>query len=213
MLDHIKNQNGFLPVVTFNITMFGAHSPGLLKWLKQHAFFTVDGIGIAILLLFGKFRFVQRFPGIDMVKKLLHNAETKFNVAMIGSTDQSLMGAIGWVKSIGHNVVFKRNGYELLTQDDFNCLKEAKADLILVACGCPKQDEIIHQASKVLNQGVAIGVGGSFDVWSGRTQRAPFLFRLLGFEWLYRMIREPFRLGRLVRSLIYFFTSKSFVKD
>ena len=39
LLAHIQNQNEFLPVVTFNITMFGAHSPGLLKWLKQHAFY------------------------------------------------------------------------------------------------------------------------------------------------------------------------------
>ena len=213
LLAHIQNQNEFLPVVTFNITMFGAHSSGLMKWLKAHALFTVDGIGISLLMLILKCRFVQRFPGIDMVQKILQDSETKLNVAMIGAPNQSLLGASEWVGSFGHNVVFQKNGFELLSQDDFNSLKDAQADLILVACGCPKQDEIIHQVSTVLTQGVAIGVGGSFDVWSGRTQRAPFILRLLGLEWFYRMIREPFRLGRLIRSAIYFFTPKSFVKD
>ena len=65
--------------------------------------------------------------------------------------------------------------------------------------GCPKQDQFIYEVSQYMNSGVAIGVGGSFDVWSGLKLRAPIVFRKFGLEWLYRLVLEPRRLFRLFR--------------
>jgi N-acetylglucosaminyldiphosphoundecaprenol N-acetyl-beta-D-mannosaminyltransferase len=71
-----------------------------------------------------------------------------------------------------------------------------KPDVLLVALGVPLQEKWIftHQAS--LGAGVAIGVGGLFDFYSGRIPRAPYWMRKIGLEWLFRFYQEPRRLWK-----------------
>lgn len=68
--------------------------------------------------------------------------------------------------------------------------------VLLVALGFPKQEQWIRRHLDDLPGVVCMGVGGSFDVWAGRATRAPKIFRSTGFEWLYRLLREPRRLRR-----------------
>ena len=49
-----------------------------------------------------------------------------------------------------------------------------------------------------------VGVGGSFDVWSGITKRATIIFRKLGLEWLYRVLNDPKRISRIFPTLPIF---------
>ena len=65
-------------------------------------------------------------------------------------------------------------------------IRAARPDLLLVALGSPKQEFFIWAHQKELTAPVAIGVGGSFDVLSGRLKRAPLLFQRLHLEWLFR---------------------------
>ena len=51
---------------------------------------------------------------------------------------------------------------------------------------------------------IFIGVGGSFDVWSGEVERAPEFFRIMGCEWLYRTIKQPERIKRIYKTLPMF---------
>ena len=60
-----------------------------------------------------------------------------------------------------------------ISTDDLAVLQVESPDLILVAKGCPGQEQLMKELSKRLSFGVAIGVGGSFDVWSGQKKRAP----------------------------------------
>jgi len=69
-------------------------------------------------------------------------------------------------------------------------------DVLFVAFGHPKQEKWIYENLKNIPVKVAIGVGGAFDYLSGRIERAPFMIRAIGFEWLYRLIREPWRWRR-----------------
>ena len=108
-----------------------------------------------------------------------------------------------------HEVCFHRHGYASFTSDDYDQLAAASPDLVLVAMGCPQQDMMIHQMASVLPSGVAIGVGGAFDVWSGYKQRAPIYLRRLGFEWAYRLVLEPSRIPRLLRAFIRLFGGHS----
>lgn len=68
--------------------------------------------------------------------------------------------------------------------------------VLFVALGFPKQEQWIRRHLETLPAVVCMGVGGSFDVWAGRATRAPKLFRSTGFEWLYRLVREPRRFRR-----------------
>ena len=73
----------------------------------------------------------------------------------------------------------------------------ATPDILFVAFGIPKQEKWIRAHLEELQVPVCIGVGGSFDVISGRAARAPKWMQEFGLEWLYRTVREPKRLPRL----------------
>jgi exopolysaccharide biosynthesis WecB/TagA/CpsF family protein len=70
------------------------------------------------------------------------------------------------------------------------------APLLFVAMGAPRQEMFLERNRARLGASVGVGLGGSFDVWAGRVQRAPERYRRLGLEWLYRLARDPRRLRR-----------------
>ena len=80
-----------------------------------------------------------------------------------------------------------------LTMKQFN---NETIDILFVAFGFPKQEEWMASHINKIPVKVMVGVGGSFDYISGNISRAPFIVRLFGFEWLYRLIREPWRFRR-----------------
>jgi len=69
-------------------------------------------------------------------------------------------------------------------------------DVLLVAFGAPSQDVWIARNQPRLQMPVAMGVGGAFDFIAGVTRRAPSWVQRLGFEWLHRLVREPWRWRR-----------------
>jgi len=75
-------------------------------------------------------------------------------------------------------------------------IAEAKADVLLVALGHPKQERWIDRHRDQLSVSVAIGVGCVLDLIAGRSRRAPRWMQIAGLEWLYRLAQEPHRLVR-----------------
>ena len=80
-----------------------------------------------------------------------------------------------------------------------------KPCLLLVALGVPKQEKWIFRNRRKLPSCVAIGVGGSFDVLAGKATRAPLWMQRAGLEWLYRLAKEPARIGRAAVLPAFFF--------
>jgi len=78
-------------------------------------------------------------------------------------------------------------------------------DILFVAFGVPKQETWINENLDKLQVRVAIGVGGAFDYISGRVPRAPDFIQKLGFEWLFRLIVQPWRLKRQLALLEFIF--------
>ncbi len=68
-----------------------------------------------------------------------------------------------------------------------------------MALGAPRQEKLIYNYRDRLKAKIAIGVGGSLDIWSGRSQRAPEFYQKAGLEWFYRLIKEPKRLFRIMK--------------
>ncbi|TFG71974.1 MAG: glycosyltransferase [Anaerolineales bacterium] len=75
-------------------------------------------------------------------------------------------------------------------------IQASPADLVFVAYGAPKQDLWLHRNLERTGASVGMGVGGSFDFIAGVQIRAPRWVQRIGFEWLYRLIREPWRWRR-----------------
>ncbi len=75
-------------------------------------------------------------------------------------------------------------------------VRSADTDVLLVAYGAPKQDKWIDRNIQGIGAAVAIGIGGSLDFIVGKQKRAPHWIQRIGLEWLYRLIREPWRWRR-----------------
>lgn len=83
-------------------------------------------------------------------------------------------------------------------------LNESGCGIVFVSLGCPKQ-EFWMSKHKDRVQAVMIGLGGAFPVYAGIHRRAPQIVRSLGFEWLYRLMQEPYRLwGRYSKTIPIF---------
>lgn len=168
-----------------------------------------DGIGVEIgLKILG--HKVRRIAGIELGRTLINEfAADEKKVAMVGAKPDIIKKAAENLKKEVQNVniVYTQDGY---FQDDERVISELKAvspDLILVALGSPKQEEFIFQAKKNLPSALMIGLGGSFDIWSGEVERAPLFYQKAGLEWLYRTLKEPKRFKRIFPTLPLFVLS------
>ncbi len=77
-------------------------------------------------------------------------------------------------------------------------INQWQPDILLVGMGVPRQEKWIVSNREKLKVSICIGVGGSFDVLSGRIPRAPLWMQRHGMEWIYRSIRQPKRIFRVL---------------
>lgn len=93
---------------------------------------------------------------------------------------------------------------EAATDDESGELVRAKRPhVLLVAFGAPKQEKWIDTYARPSGVPVAMGVGGAFDYLTGRVPRAPAWMRQAGLEWLFRLVRQPWRVRRMVVLPVY----------
>ena len=78
-------------------------------------------------------------------------------------------------------------------------INEKKPDILLVCLGFPKQEKFMWEHRKDLNVKLMLGLGGSLDGFAGNVKRAPKWMIRCNLEWLYRLIQEPSRIGRMMR--------------
>ena len=165
-----------------------------------------DGVGVKIGLKILGYN-VDRIAGIDFARKMLElSAKNNLPVAIIGAKPEVIkLAGDNLTKEIeGLNIVYSQDGYfsdENVVLED---LKQSGARLVLVALGSPKQEKFINKAKSILQFGLMVGVGGSFDVWSGTVERAPEIYQRLGIEWLYRTVKQPERFKRIFPTLPLF---------
>ena len=102
----------------------------------------------------------------------------------------------------------KKLGVLGLTEPDLNAINKIKPDLLFVAFGQAKQEKWIAKNLPRLQVKVAMGVGGALDQIAKPWLRAPAFLRVLGLEWLYRLIIQPWRIKRQLALLKFLFKIK-----
>lgn len=163
-----------------------------------------DGVGIVWALK--KLQIeenISRIPGIELGKKALALAnELNKKVCLYGGSQEVLDACIKNLKSIFPNIDFRAcfNGYENDQEKIVEALSKENPNLVLVALGSPRQELWINKCSSYFPQSTLIGVGGSFDIWSGLKKRAPGWMIDMHVEWLYRITSEPHRISRVLKS-------------
>lgn len=203
-------------IVTINPEMieFGLKNPEFAHILKNADLVIPDGVGIKIGL---KIKGVnaQRIAGIEFSHKLIEECDkNNFSIALVGAKPHVIEKAAESLKKEFENlnIIYMQDGYFKDNERVFAELKEKSPQLILVALGSPKQEEFIYNLRKDLPQSVMIGVGGSFDVWSGEVERAPEIWQKLCLEWLYRTLKQPERFKRIFPNLPMFIFKVIFSK-
>ncbi|MGB9808926.1 MAG: WecB/TagA/CpsF family glycosyltransferase, partial [Caldanaerobacter sp.] len=93
-----------------------------------------------------------------------------------------------------HHGYFNEKEEEMVIED----INTKNPEVLFVALGAPRQEKWIYKNRDKLKVKIAMGVGGSFDVIAGKSKRAPAIYRRLGLEWLYRLIKEPWRYKRMM---------------
>ncbi len=162
-----------------------------------------DGIGIIYASRIQNLGIDERVAGIEFMEKILTFCNNSSrSIFLFGGKADVAKKAGEFIKKkypkieiAGYNNGYFEENEELKIIDRIN---EAKPDVLFVALGAPKQEKWIYKHRKILNTHIAMGIGGSLDVWSGYVKRAPQLFINLHLEWLYRSIRYPSRMGRLL---------------
>jgi len=149
-----------------------------------------------------------RVTGVELVEDLCAlAARENLPVYFLGGAEgvAADAAAVLEVRFPGLNVAGVRNGFftEEQTPAILEAIRASGARLLFVGLGSPRQEFWLAQQLQASGCGAGIGVGGSFDVLSGRAERAPYVWRRLGLEWLYRLVREPRRWRRQL-ALPYF---------
>ncbi|WP_085991050.1 WecB/TagA/CpsF family glycosyltransferase [Oceanobacillus senegalensis] len=176
------------------------------KEIMRTADFTVpDGAGVVIASKFVKDPIVERIPGFELMLDLLEHAEREglscyfigAKEDVIGKTIQEVKRRHSKLKIAGYH-----HGYFSLQDEEvLQNVVDAQPDLIFVALGSPRQEMWISQNIDSFTKGLFIGVGGSFDVLAGEVKRAPHTWIKYNLEWLYRILKQPFRLKRFWKSI------------
>jgi len=205
-----KSEKTSVQVVTINPEMIALADTNeeFAEVLKNADLVIPDGVGIKIALKIKGIK-QEQIPGIEFAKKLMALcAEKGENVALIGAKEEILQKAcVNLKQEIPNlNISYSRNGY-FSDEDEraiVDALKQSNPKLVLAALGIPKQEVFIRKYINEFPNTIFIGVGGSFDVWSGEVKRAPLLFRKVGCEWLWRLIKTPSRFKRMFPTLPLF---------
>ena len=169
-----------------------------------------DGIGVVWAGRYLGVNVPERVTGYDVLVDLLDlSSKENFSLYFFGAAEKTLKKAVENVKSKypNINIVGFKNGYFDDNEIDkiINDINEKTPDILFVALGAPKQEEWIFTNKEKLNCKIFFGVGGSFDVLSGNTKRAPLFMQKLGLEWFYRLYKEPKRISRMFVIPIFMF--------
>ena len=196
--------DGLTSVFTPNseIILHAYKNPDYCQILNRAGLITPDGIGVVYASKILGRALPERVSGFDLACRLLKQC------APLGKTLYLFGGKPGVAERAAEKIVSLYPGINIVGISDgyFDAEKEKqivadinekKPDILFVCLGFPKQECWIDAHSD-LNAKVAMGIGGSLDVFAGEVKRAPQFFQKAGLEWLYRLMKQPSRFVRML---------------
>jgi N-acetylglucosaminyldiphosphoundecaprenol N-acetyl-beta-D-mannosaminyltransferase len=191
-------------VTGFHGLLEADRNPRLRSILNEADLWTPDGIAPVWVARLNGFHNVQRATGTDIMQEFFRRAnERGYGSFFYGDTDATL-GALRTRLNQdypGHHVagVYSPPFRPMTKAEDdaiIDRINRARPDVLWVGLGMPKQDVWIYERMHRLNVPVAIGVGAAFAFIAGTVRRCPEWIGRTGFEWAYRLLREPKKLWR-----------------
>lgn len=199
---HVMTPNNEMLVEAF-------HNAPFRKILNATALNIPDSVGLLKMARWTGQVLPERVTGVDTVTSLCDTLTEETPVFLLGAAPgvaeraaQNLMQRNPRLRIVGCTAGSPRDEDASAI---LNAIRTAAPHLLLVAYGAPAQDLWIAKYLKELpSVHVAMGVGGTFDFLAGTRKRAPGWMQRAGLEWLWRLIREPKRIGRIWRAVVVF---------
>nr|WP_299071512.1 WecB/TagA/CpsF family glycosyltransferase [uncultured Allomuricauda sp.] len=203
-LDFIDQRKGIL--FALNAEKLNKTDPRLDELINSNYGYP-DGVG-AVMAMKRKGVKAVKIAGAEYWLHIISKYHSSKSFYLIGSTQLVIESTIKKLKEDfpETDILGYRNGY--FQQGDKKSIMEAfkklKPDIVFVAMGSPKQENLMAELFNV-HPALYMGLGGSFDVYSGLKKRAPKIFIDLGLEWFYRLLKEPTRITRQLNLVEFFF--------
>jgi len=192
-------------VATVNpeFVMRARHDREFRDILREASLRTPDGVGLMVASRILGRRLPERVAGVELVQAIAVGAAARGDrLFLVGA-------APGVAEQAAHRLLASNPGLQVAgtfagdagetgDEESLARIRAAEPDIILVAFGAPAQERWARRNLEVSGAAVAIGVGGTFDYLAGRVRRAPSPMRRLGLEWLFRLVRQPWRARRML---------------
>ncbi len=192
-------------VITANpiMVMTAKENPEYLQMMKRADIIVPDGAGVVWAAAKCGQPVAERVTGIDLMARLFEQGEKrKWKVFLLG-TSQEVIDTAAEKLQLQYpqvKIVGTRNGFFGANEDAevIDQIRKLEPHLLFVARGADTQEPWIVKYRYELGVPLIMGVGGSFDVLSGKLKRAPQFMQTLKLEWLFRLLQEPKRFGRML---------------
>lgn len=178
--------------------------PEFGELLRSASLVTPDSAGILWAARRAGKPISAKVSGVDLVDQICRlSAEKGYRVFLLGAEPGVADMAAERLRLAhpGCNIVGARHGYFPPDDDDLVAAEVAqtKPQVLFVAMGIPRQEQFIQKTMDIIGAKVSMGVGGSFDVLSGRVKRAPVAFQRLKLEWLWRLLQNPSKWRKAIK--------------
>lgn len=195
MLEYIADKKKIL--IAINAEKIMKNNPKLKKIINENIGYS-DGSG-AVMALKKKGLDTVKIAGAEFWLEIIQKFYKEKSFYLMGASEDVIEHTILKLKKeySNINIVGYRDGF-LNEENKKNLiieLKDKKPDIVFVAQGSPRQEFLMDELLKQ-HEALYMGLGGSFDVYTGLKKRAPNFFIKLNLEWLYRLLKEPTRIGR-----------------
>ncbi len=197
-------------VVTPNaeIAYEALHDASLRKLLNSADLMLPDGAGVVLASKLLKTPLKEKVAGVDFAAGLLKLlAKNQQSVFLLGAKPGVAETAAEKMVQMtpGLCIAGLHDGYFTDEAPIIAQINESGADVLFVCLGSPKQELFMQRYRQALGVKIMIGLGGSLDAFAGTVKRAPQWMIRMNLEWLYRLIKEPKRFGRMLRLPKYLF--------
>ena len=199
----LLEQDGLKMIFTPNseILLYASNNPDFAELLNQADMIIPDGIGVVYGAKILGEPIPERVAGFDLVCNLLPVlAQKKKSIYLLGAKPGVAEMAAENLKAKYPDLIIAgtHDGYFKEDEEVIEDINAANPDFLMVCLGFPKQEMWIYNNAHRLNAKLAIGAGGCLDVFAGTVQRAPQFYCDHGIEWLYRLMKQPSRFGRML---------------
>lgn len=198
-----SRQPHYIVTADASMVVTARHDPALRAIIEEADLVTPDGFGILWASRLLRTPVPSKVSGVDLSSELCRLSASKgYRIFFFGAGPGVAEEAARKMRARfpGAQIVGTRDGFFTAAQEPeiVAQIQAVKPDIILVALGIPKQEKWIARHKAALGASVLIGVGGSFDVFSGRVNRASPWMQQHGLEWLYRLYKNPRKISKVM---------------